>query len=431
MMPAISRATGVAETSSSHRTVDDGYFDAAGMLITSPRLVIETLEADGSAVVYHADRMTRLRLTRHVLSLLRRCERPTTRAALLEELGGREEVRAAIGFLEERAFLVPEHDLAPAVDEGANALFTTTESTLFRTPRRRESVANVDVAIIGLPSDAGLRSSHGERLAPEVLRVRSYDSEYRLGFGDGLPIGWFDVGRRGRILEGITMCDHGDVRLVPGEPLQRYQERVGAARKEAAARARITLALGGDHSNAYAIVASLPPEIAVVMFDAHTDFDRLFHGAAPTAINVGRAIATLPNVERFIQVGHRGFTLSNKLETLRDDYHVVPADELRRRGASAVTTLVPHGMPFYVSIDANVLDPAIAPAVTTLAPAGLLPSDLRETLEALSSRGNCLGMDICGFNPECEGARLTAKVIVHLILACLDAITAKPDIASR
>jgi agmatinase len=392
-------------------------------LLSSPRLAVESLEADGSAVVYHADRMTRLRVSRAVLKLLRRFRTPATAAEVIGEYGASNDVRATVARLVANGFLVGESDAGLATDDATRGLFVTTPATLFRVPRAPGNGRRQTVGIFGVPSDQGLRNSHGERRAPAVLRERSFDSEYRQRLEDGSPIGWFDVARRTRILEGVTMSDWGDVRSVAGEPLQRFQERVAAARSEVGAQSELTLALGGDHSTAFPLVASLAPlgDVAVLMFDAHTDFDRLQHGAAPTAINVGRAVAGLSHVKPFIQIGHRGFTLSNKLETGRDTYRVVPADVVRDRDVGGVAELVPAGMPFHVSIDVNVLDPTYAPAVTTLAPNGLRPGDVRAVIEAVARKSPCVGVDVCGFNPECEGARLTAKVVVHLLLACLDA----------
>lgn len=71
------------------------------------------------------------------------------------------------------------------------------------------------VAVVGASVDLGCTGEPGARVAPFEIRRRSHALPYRCAFDTGAPLGWFDVERRCRILERVTMADLGDVRAMP------------------------------------------------------------------------------------------------------------------------------------------------------------------------------------------------------------------------
>ena len=70
---------------------------------------------------------------------------------------------------------------------------------------------------------------------------------------------------------------------------------------------------------------------------------------------------------------------------------------------------------FYVSIDLDVLDPAYAPGVSYLEPAGLTTKQLLFSLHRLKNLPNLKAIDIVELNPEKDINGMTAKVAAKIV----------------
>lgn len=383
-----------------------------------PRVAVESI-AEKSVVLYDADRSSRLKLTRSLYEVVRRFSRPTRLQDVIPEGAAAEPVTRCLQTLIEKGYLYQQGH--PRIDGHQASTFTTIPATLFRCPRVGSEQAPPDVGIIGVPFDLGVASWPGARGGPAAIRERSADSEYQRDVVSGRAVGWFDVQRRQRILEGVSFADYGDVRVQYGEPITRIHARIADACSTALDQETFPVFLGGDHSITYPIVRLLQERtpLCVVYFDAHTDSAPLAGDIGPNAINVGRALLSLPNVRRLIQVGHRGYTLNNKLETGTDRHQIVTVWELRETGPETVISAMPEHYPCYVSIDINCLDPAYAPATNTPSPDGLSLQEFKTAVRALGQARRILGLDLCEVNPDRAPVLLTAKSACHMLLAAL------------
>jgi agmatinase len=393
-------------------------------LVLSPRIAVESIEED-AVVVFHSDTSSRLRLTRPLYEVLRRFSEPATAA----ELTGGDPSPAllrSITTLQDKGYLVPEG--AGTGAPPARRLATSTY-TLFQCPRRRPGAQATDVAVLGVPSDLGVRGWPGSRAAPEEIRKRSYDYTYRVSVDDGEPLGWFDVARRQRILSGVSFADWGDVWFRYGESLAAVHERIEAVCQEMVDAGSFPLLIGGDQSLAYAPVSVLQRAgpLSVVYLDAHTDFDHTPPGAALNNYSVARGIHALPNVAKLVQAGHRGYTANDKVSRTRDDLEIVTLAELVRGGPRALVDAVPAEHPVYVSLDINVVDPAYAPAATNPAPGGLTLDALKDLLTTLGAERRVVGFDLCEVNPSRDMGSITTMSACHLLLAGLGAFLSPGD----
>src|SRR5215210_722318 len=106
--------------------------------------------------------------------------------------------------------------------------------TFMRLPHVRE-LADVDVAVVGIPTDGAVVYRSGARFGPEGIRsasvmLRNYN-----------PLLGVDVTER------LSLVDWGDVPTVPGSTADSL-ERSAAALAEVVEAGVTTLCLGGDHS---------------------------------------------------------------------------------------------------------------------------------------------------------------------------------------
>jgi agmatinase len=389
----------------------------AELLRLSPHLALESTADDG-VVVYNGRTSRRLRLSRPTYELLLRFHQPTSLLDLVPERGGQElrpwvERLLQAGVLErvDGPFEVPERRLRPV------------PRTLFHCPSYRAGAPAADVSVVGVPYEWGNRGALGMRQAPVEIRARSSDFEYRLDVRTGRPLGWFDVSRGARILEGCTIDDRGDVWFMPGEDPRGIHRRIREVCGEILDAGSFPLVLGGDQSIALPVVDALQTrrDLAVLYLDAHTDFAELGPGGTVNHTNVARAIHSLQGVAMLVQVGHRGYTVSDKLTRLPPGLGRVSTEQLRNGGPGCVLDLLPEGVPCYVSIDVNCLDPAHAPGTSLPAPGGLTPEQVKEVLRAVAGRHRLVGMDLVEVNPSRDVGWLTLITACHLLLAGLGA----------
>ena len=78
----------------------------------------------------------------------------------------------------------------------------------------------------------------------------------------------------------------------------------------------------------------------------------------------------------------------------------MPAAEVHRSGIGAVLARIPDGGHYYVSIDADGLDPSVMPAVMAPSPGGLLFHQVRALLHGLVQKGRVVGMDVVEIAPS-------------------------------
>src|SRR5688572_29724065 len=157
---------------------------------------------------------------------------------------------------------------------------------------------DVDLAIVGVPTDDAVSFKSGARFGPEAVRsasalLRPYN-----------PLLKVDVH------EKLSMVDYGDAPTVPGyqiETLERIEKHLSPLHEAGV----IPLVVGGDHSIALAelrAAARVHGPLALVHLDAHADVweqyygARYFHGTVfKRAVEEG-----LVDPARSVQAGMRG-----------------------------------------------------------------------------------------------------------------------------
>jgi agmatinase len=104
---------------------------------------------------------------------------------------------------------------------------------------------------------------------------------------------------------------------------------------------------------------------------------------------------------------------------------IIDAYEMHDIGMDAVLDRIPGDGPYYLTIDADGIDPMIMPAVVAQTPGGLTWVQLRKLIHGLVNRGRVLGMDLVEIAPKYDVGNITMihaeRLICNFIGACVRA----------
>ena len=88
--------------------------------------------------------------------------------------------------------------------------------------------------------------------------------------------------------------------------------------------------------------------------------------------------------------------------------HLIPDIELQEIGMKAVLKRIPNHSNYYLTIDADGVDPTIMPAVAGPAPGGVRYYQMRSRMHGLVDKGRVVGMDIVEITPKRDLNGITA-----------------------
>ena len=208
----------------------------------------------------------------------------------------------------------------------------------------------------------------------------------------------------------------------PATALKAVERRVTATVKAG----KLPILLGGEHSGSAAAVAALKRkfgQLTVLQFDAHTDLRDEYLGSPLNHACVGRRI--VEQGVKLIQVGVRSMSEEeDRFLRKTEDVKTFYASEVRYNLAEVTKGVVSSLKGnVYITIDLDVLDPGIMPAVATPEPGGLNWFEVTDILRDVM-RGGC---DIVGFDvmalapiggmvaPDYLAARLCYRLIGWLV----------------
>ena len=252
-----------------------------------------------------------------------------------------------------------------------------------------DSLEDVDVAVIGIPTDDAVSFRSGARFGPEGIRsasvlLRPYNPALRVD-----------------VTEHLSMIDFGDAPTVPGYHEETLR-RIAAFLEPVYAAGVTPLCLGGDHSMVLAelrAAAAVHGPLALVHLDAHADVwdtyygQRYFHGT----IFRRAAEEGLVDPHASVQAGMRGtlYGAGDELEPGRLGYDAIPWAELAEMTPEAYGERVRArvgGRAAFLSFDIDFVDPAFAPGTGTPEVGGPTSAQALAHLRALS------GIDFRGFD---------------------------------
>ena len=272
-------------------------------------------------------------------------------------------------------------------------------------PAEYASWERAQVALLPVPYDGTASYRPGARRGPSAIleaspQLELYDEElqaepYRVGIATLPPL---------------------DAVIDPEAMTKRVEQAVSLVLQSE----KFPIVLGGDHSITVGAVRALAERygpLSVLQLDAHSDLREEYQGSRFSHACVARRILELGC--SLVQLGIRSLTREDaELIRQQEALTTVYAHELHRDFKGALGALERLRGPVYISVDLDVLDPGVMPAVGTPEPGGLGWYQLLAVLREAFVRYEVVGCDVvelCPIEgmvaPDFTAARLVYKLI--------------------
>lgn len=330
----------------------------------------------------------------------------------------REEIDRAIAHGLEAAPTINDRTLSTFA-RGELPHFADERGTFLKTPFLEDvhDVSDAEVAVFGVPLDAGATYRPGTRFGPRgIRRATNLFGTYSYELGVDLR-------------EQLNIVDIGDVLTIPAN-LEKSFDQISQAMAHVVSHGAFPVVLGGDHSIGFPTVRGLTPyvdgNVGIIHFDRHvdtqeTDLDERMHTTpwfhannipnAPATnlvqIGIGGWQAPRPGVQVGRQRGTTVITVGD-VERVGVEKIAEVALEVAWRDAKAV----------YLSFDIDVLDAGFVPGTGWPEPGGLLPREALNLIRLVSEPG-LAGIEVVECSPPYDWAEQSALISGRVILDSL------------
>ena len=294
--------------------------------------------------------------------------------------------------------------------------------TFMRAPLIRDP-SKLDIALVGVPFDAGAENRPGQRHGPREIRNMS---SLTRSVHHVTKINPYELCRIG---------DMGDVAFPRAFDLEKSHADITRFYETLREAGVAPLSAGGDHSISLPILRAIAAKrpVGMVHIDAHTDTcdeelgSRFTHGT-PFRRAVEEGVL---DPKRVVQIGIRGAQNSEEgwAFSLDSGMRVIFIEEFSQLGVEAVIAELRRWVgdgPTYVSFDIDSLDPAFAPGTGTPEIGGLTTIEAQGLLRGL--RGlNLIGGDVVEvsppFDPTGNTALVGATMMYEILCVLADAVS--------
>ncbi|MBC7358753.1 MAG: agmatinase [Desulfacinum sp.] len=276
-------------------------------------------------------------------------------------------------------------------------------------PRGPEALENAEAVIVPAPYDGTTTYKSGTREGPRAIILASRELELYDEETETEPY------RR-----GIATLD--EVAVTVASP-RHMVERIRAVGRMLFEAGKLPVLLGGEHLLSLGMIQAAAESfdsLTVLHFDAHPDLRPEYQESSfSNACVMHHIVDHVP----LVQVGIRSLTREEHRLIRERSIPAFFAHEIHDREdlpQRVVETLSPH---VYVTIDLDVLDPSIMPAVGTPEPGGLGWYQLLRVLRAVSRKRRIVGFDVVELcpvpgmpAPDFLAARLVHKLLAYIFL---------------
>jgi len=268
-------------------------------------------------------------------------------------------------------------------------------------PVGADGLTGVDIGVIGIGSATPYPVGSYCHDAPDAIRAaRSWPTildQHDFDLCDVVP-------SSGVIPAGVHAVDLGNLDVVADaapDVTAANRQRIRDAITTMIDAGTRPFVLGGDDSvpipvlEAYSEFEGGP--ISILQIDAHIDWRDEVGGETRGLSSNMRRASEMAHIGSIVQLAARGIGSARKQEVEAAlDYGVVFHTMRRLRQLGGIERAVadlPEGVPVYVALDVDSLDPTVMPAVIGAAQGGLDYWQMMEIFEAVAARA-----PICGFN---------------------------------
>ena len=296
-------------------------------------------------------------------------------------------------------------------------------STFARLPELRD-VEDCDVAIIGVPFDAGTSYRPGARFGPQSVRQAS--RQLRTNYHPNYDVEPFKVQQ---------VADAGDIACNPFD-IDEAIKQIEKGSTELLQKVGSIVTIGGDHTIALPLLRSINKKVggpvALVHFDAHLDTWDTYFGAPYTPGTPFRRAREeklfLDDASLHIRI--RGPLYStNDLKNDRElGFKTIHCDEFQTNTIDQIVKRIKDRIgnnPLYISIDIDVLDPAHAPGTGTPEVAGMTTREILNVLRGLAG-SQIVSADVVEVAPAYDHAELTSTAAATIVYELINIIARNP-----
>jgi agmatinase len=283
----------------------------------------------------------------------------------------------------------------------------------------RQSLEDLDIAVVGIPMDLGVSNRSGARLGPRAVRNVE-------------RIGPYHPTCRNVPQSLVRAADVGDVPFRSRYSLEQSLEDIEQYYRGLTLRGIRPLSVGGDHSVTYPILKALGKDapLALVHIDAHCDtmgtYDgSKFHHGGPFRLAVLDGVL---DPERTIQIGIRGASNMFWEFSHASGMTVIYMEDFMALGVAGVVEKarqVVGDAPVYVSVDVDGFDPAYAPGTGTPEVGGIVPREGLALLRGLAGL-QVVGADVVEVAPEYDPTTNTSQLAAQLLFEELALLAQAP-----
>ncbi len=268
------------------------------------------------------------------------------------------------------------------------------------------SYADARAVVIGVPYDGTASYRKGTRFGPEAMRNESYGLE---SFSPYLN----------RDIEGAPVFDSGDLKFSEDDP-QSVLPVIEKAVRNVLSDRKVPVLLGGEHLITLGAIRAISEKynnLHILHFDAHADLRDDYLGEKLSHATVLRRCHERVGDGRIFQFGIRSGT--------QDEFEFAQTHTTCRRfdfEGLADTIQKLSGVPVYVTIDLDVLDPSVFPGTGTPEAGGVSFDVLLRAVHLMEGL-DIVGMDLCELSPPCDPSGISTvtadKIFRELMLTWL------------
>ena len=277
-----------------------------------------------------------------------------------------------------------------------------------------------DIAFLGIPFGSAYsvaEISNDQSTMPTAMRQASDRIVRSLERYD------FDLG--GPLYAGkpIRAVDCGDVHADIHD-LKAHVERAEQAVRKILAAGAMPIVLGGDHAIPIPVLRAFAGKgpITLIQVDQHIDWRDDVGGVRDGLSSPIRRASEMEHIGEIFQIGLRatGSARQEEVDAAKAyGAHLVSAYELHDVGMDAILARIPDGGRYYITVDMDGMDCAIAPAVAAPMPGGVTFLQARKLIHGLVKKGRVVGMDVVEITPRDDVNKVTCitagRLIVNLI----------------
>lgn len=254
------------------------------------------------------------------------------------------------------------------------------------------------LVIFGAPYDGSASFRPGARFGPSAMRQDSWGLESYSPYQD-------------RDLTEVSVSDLGDLELGTG-PAEAVLKRVEAISRVLIQSGKVPVMVGGDHSltlGAFRAALEAFPDLHLIQLDAHTDLRSDYMGDPFSHASVIRRCHDLVGDGRIHSLGIRS-GLKEEFDFAKKhlDFHPFLLD-----GAEGLARSL-AGVPVYVTLDLDLLDPAVLPGTGTPEAGGPSYADLIRALSFLASL-RVVATDLMELAPSLDPSGVSTAVACKVL----------------